>query len=94
MVELHPRIRYQLVRQVPALQGIGPAVLHHHERFDGQGYPGRLRGEAIPIEARIIAIADSFSAMTSNRPYSQARTPEEAWPSSSAAPADSSIPSW
>jgi len=78
VIQLHPRIGYQLVRQVPALQGIAPAVLHHHERFDGDGYPGRLRGEAIPLEARIIAIADTFSAMTSDRPYSGARTPEQA----------------
>jgi len=78
VIQLHPRIGYQLVRQVPALQGIAPAVLHHHERFDGDGYPGRLRGETIPLEARIIAVADAFSAMTTNRPYSRARAPAEA----------------
>jgi diguanylate cyclase (GGDEF)-like protein len=78
VIQLHPRIGYQLVRHVPALQNIAPAVLHHHERFDGDGYPGRLKGEAIPLEARIIAIADSFSAMTSTRPYSRAKTPEDA----------------
>ncbi len=74
VIELHPRIGYQLVRQVPALEEIAPAVLHHHERFDGNGYPGHLRGETIPLEARIIAVADAFSAMTSNRPYSEACT--------------------
>ena len=78
VMKLHPRIGYQLVRQVPALQSIAPAVLHHHERFDGQGYPGQLSGEMIPLEARIIAVADTFSAMTSDRPYSAARTAEEA----------------
>jgi diguanylate cyclase (GGDEF)-like protein len=78
VMKLHPRIGYQLVRQVPALQTIAPAVLHHHERFDGQGYPGQLSGEMIPLEARIIAVADTFSAMTSDRPYSRARTTEEA----------------
>jgi len=78
VIQLHPRIGYQLVRQVPALREIAPAVLHHHERFDGGGYPGRLHGETIPLEARIIAIADTFSAITSDRPYSPARTPEEA----------------
>jgi diguanylate cyclase (GGDEF)-like protein len=78
VIELHPRIGYQLVRQVPALEQIAPAILHHHERFDGDGYPGHLRGETIPLEARIIAVADAFSAMTSNRPYSGARTAEEA----------------
>lgn len=78
VIELHPRIGYQLVRQVPALEYIAPAILHHHERFDGDGYPGHLRGETIPLEARIIAVADAFSAMTSNRPYSRARSPEDA----------------
>jgi HD-GYP domain-containing protein (c-di-GMP phosphodiesterase class II) len=46
-----------------------PAILHHHERWDGTGYPSGLKGEAIPIEARILAIADAFDAMTSSRPY-------------------------
>ncbi|MFZ0041584.1 MAG: HD domain-containing phosphohydrolase [Solirubrobacteraceae bacterium] len=78
VIELHPRIGARLVSQVPALQGLAPAVLHHHERFDGDGYPGRLSGETIPLEARIIAIADSFSAMTSHRPYSPPRDPEDA----------------
>lgn len=78
VIELHPRIGARLVSQVPALQGLAPAVLHHHERFDGDGYPGRLSGETIPLEARIIAIADSFSAMTSRRPYSPPRDPEDA----------------
>jgi HD-GYP domain-containing protein (c-di-GMP phosphodiesterase class II) len=49
-----------------------PAILHHHERWDGTGYPSGLKGEAIPIEARILAIADAFDAMTSPRPYRQA----------------------
>lgn len=78
VIQLHPRIGYQLVSQVPALRDIAPAVLHHHERFDGEGYPSRLRGETIPLEARIIAIADTFSAITSDRPYSPAQTAEEA----------------
>ena len=78
VIELHPRIGFQLVRQIPALESIAPAVLHHHERYDGNGYPARLRGEAIPLEARIIAVADTFSAITSERPYSRARTAQEA----------------
>ncbi|MFL5846358.1 MAG: HD-GYP domain-containing protein [Solirubrobacteraceae bacterium] len=68
-VELHPRIGYRMIQRVPALRPIAPAVLHHHERYDGEGYPNGLRGEAIPLEARIIAVADSYSAMTSDRPY-------------------------
>ncbi|MEJ7790333.1 MAG: HD domain-containing phosphohydrolase, partial [Thermoleophilaceae bacterium] len=77
-IELHPRIGFRLVKQVPSLDPIGPAVLHHHERFDGDGYPAGLAGEEIPLEARVICVADCFSAMTSDRPYRPALTPEEA----------------
>ncbi|MGI8749355.1 MAG: HD-GYP domain-containing protein, partial [Thermoleophilaceae bacterium] len=52
-IELHPGIGFRLVRQVPALEGIAPAVLHHHERYDGNGYPEGLAGEGIPLEARV-----------------------------------------
>ena len=69
IVQLHPRIGYRLLEQVPALRSIAPAILHHHERFDGAGYPTGLRGEQIPLEARIVAVADAFSAMTADRPY-------------------------
>jgi diguanylate cyclase (GGDEF)-like protein len=69
LIELHPRIGYRLVEQVPALRPIAGAILHHHERYDGDGYPAGLAGEAIPLEARIICVADSFSAMTAERPY-------------------------
>jgi diguanylate cyclase (GGDEF)-like protein/putative nucleotidyltransferase with HDIG domain len=67
--EQHPRIGAELVRQVPALEPIVDAVLHHHERWDGDGYPGRLRGEQIPVAARVICVADAFSSMTADRPY-------------------------
>jgi len=69
LCELHPRIGYRLVQQVPTLRPIAPAILHHHERFDGAGYPAGLRGEQIPLEARVVCVADSFSAMTAERPY-------------------------
>ncbi len=78
VMQLHPRIGYHLIRQIPALEAIAPAILHHHERFDGTGYPGRLRGETIPIEARIIAVADSFNAMTTPRPYREPVSVEHA----------------
>src|SRR4051794_6867358 len=78
IVQLHPRIGYRLVDQVPELRPIGLAVLHHHERWDGQGYPSRLAGEQIPLEARLIAIADAVSAMISERPYGTRLTPEQA----------------
>ena len=69
IIELHPRIGYRLVSKIPALEPIAAGVLHHHERYDGAGYPARLKGEQIPLEARIICVADSFSAMTQDRPY-------------------------
>ena len=78
IVRLHPRIGYRLVQQVPALRPTEMAILHHHERYDGDGYPAGLRGEAIPIEARVIAVADAFSAMTAERPYRRRMSPEEA----------------
>lgn len=78
IVQLHPRIGYRLVQQVPELEPIALAVLHHHERWDGRGYPARLAGDAIPREARLIAIADAFSAMISERPYGTPMSPAEA----------------
>ena len=78
IVELHPRIGYKLVSRIPRLEAIALAVLHHHERWDGTGYPGRLKGEQIPLEARIIGVADAFSAMTADRPYSRRRPLSEA----------------
>ncbi|PZS30454.1 MAG: hypothetical protein DLM61_10680, partial [Pseudonocardiales bacterium] len=78
VIELHPRIGFRLLQQVPALRGIAPAVLHHHERYDGSGYPAGLRGEQIPIEARIVSVVDAFSAMTGHRPYRAPMTVEEA----------------
>jgi putative nucleotidyltransferase with HDIG domain len=65
----HPVIGASLVKQVAHLSGFAPSVRSHHERWDGSGYPDGLAGEAIPLEARIICIADSFDAMTSARSY-------------------------
>jgi HD-GYP domain-containing protein (c-di-GMP phosphodiesterase class II) len=53
-------------------------VRSHHERLDGSGFPDALQGDAIPLEARIVAVADAFDAMTTNRAYRQPRTPDEA----------------
>lgn len=78
IIQLHPRIGYEMLQHVPALRPIAPAVLHHHERYDGNGYPAGLRGEEIPLEARIVAVADSFSAMTGRRPYREPMDLEEA----------------
>ena len=78
VVELHPRIGHHIVRQVPALDPMANGILYHHERFDGTGYPSGLKGEEIPLEARIICVTDAFSAMTTERPYQGRMSLEEA----------------
>ena len=77
-MKTHPVNGDAIVRRVAGLQDAAPAVRHHHERYGGCGYPDGLAGEAIPIEARIVCAADAYSAMTTNRPYSAARSPLEA----------------
>jgi HD-GYP domain-containing protein (c-di-GMP phosphodiesterase class II) len=72
IVELHPRIGYKLVSRIPRLETIALAVLHHHERWDGGGYPDGLAGTDIPRGARVFAVADALDAMTSDRPYRRA----------------------
>ncbi|MFL5952194.1 MAG: HD domain-containing phosphohydrolase [Gaiellaceae bacterium] len=73
LVRLHPNIGAQILRDVALLQGAGlDVVLHHHERWDGAGYPHGLVGAGIPLSARIFAIADTLDAMTSDRPYRSA----------------------
>jgi diguanylate cyclase (GGDEF)-like protein len=78
VMRTHPVVGDKIVRRVAGLHDAAPAVRHHHERFGGGGYPDGLAGEAIPIEARIVCAADAYSAMTTNRPYSAARSPQEA----------------
>ena len=68
-IEKHPAIGYRMLTATSEFSSIADGVLSHHERWDGKGYPKGIRGEDIPIEARIIAIADAFDAMTSARPY-------------------------
>jgi putative nucleotidyltransferase with HDIG domain len=68
----HPEIGAELIRDIPFLQGAMPIVRHHHERWDGTGYPDHLRGSEIPVAARIFAVVDAFDAMTVDRPYSTA----------------------
>jgi len=60
---------YAIMDQIASLRGVAAIIHHHHERFDGQGYPEGLRGDAIPIGSRIFAVVDSYVAMTSDRPY-------------------------
>ena len=62
-----------LVRRIPGLEEVGRIVRHHHERYDGDGYPDRLTGSDIPLASRILAVADAYVAMTEDRPYRKAR---------------------
>lgn len=68
----HAQRGYELLRSVPHLRAASRVVLNHHERWDGSGYPGGLKGKAIPLEARIFALVDVWDALISNRPYRKA----------------------
>lgn len=74
-VRKHPRAGAEILRPVGALSRLGVVdmVLYHHERYDGKGYPERLKGDAIPVGARIISLADTLSAMLQDRPYRAAK---------------------
>ena len=71
VIQTHPRIGYQILKPCIESDMILNVVLHHHERYDGKGYPDGLKGEDIPLEARIASVADTFDAMNSNRVYRQ-----------------------
>jgi putative nucleotidyltransferase with HDIG domain len=77
-IRAHPEAGVRLIEPIDAARGAVPYVLHHHERWDGSGYPHGLAGRAIPVEARLLAVADAFDAMTSNRPYRSALDGEDA----------------
>ncbi len=77
-VKIHPRVGAEILREVPFGAPVAELVLCHHERWDGLGYPAGLRGEAIPAGARILAIADVYSTLQTDRPYRAARSEPEA----------------
>jgi HD-GYP domain-containing protein (c-di-GMP phosphodiesterase class II) len=77
-IQRHPGAGASLVVPIRSARGALPYVLYHHERWDGGGYPTGMRGGEIPIEARVIAVADAFDAMTSPRPYRRPFTTERA----------------
>lgn len=77
-IKQHPVIGANILKNIRDFESATDFVLYHHEKFNGTGYPYRLKGEQIPLEARIITLADSFDAMTSNRSYRRAMTFEEA----------------
>ena len=78
IIKEHPQKGFNILRPLEQLSDALPGVLHHHERYDGTGYPKGLKGEEIPLQARIIAIADTFDAIASERAYRAARSHEEA----------------
>jgi HD-GYP domain-containing protein (c-di-GMP phosphodiesterase class II) len=73
----HVEIGVSILRELKRLRHVLPGILHHHERYAGGGYPDGIEGETIPLIARILAVADSFDAMSSNRPYRPRRNPDE-----------------
>jgi len=78
VMRTHPEVGEQIVRPIQSLQAILPIVRHHHERWDGTGYPDGLSGRAIPVGARIVAVCDAYRAMTEDRPYREALGPDAA----------------
>jgi putative nucleotidyltransferase with HDIG domain len=78
LIHAHPNLGVAILQHVDSLRDCLAAVQYHHERYDGTGYPAGLKGDNIPLDARILAVADSYDAMTSPRPYRSALSPEEA----------------
>jgi putative nucleotidyltransferase with HDIG domain len=77
VIKSHPVMGVSILGGVEFLQNVVPIIKHHHERYDGNGYPDKLKGGDIPFLARIVSIADTYDAMTTNRPYRKALTIEE-----------------
>jgi putative two-component system response regulator len=78
IIRRHPEISAEIIKPVLFLQRVVPIIRHHHENVDGSGYPDGLNGDEIPLESRILAVADAYDAMTSNRPYRDAISRERA----------------
>ncbi|MCA9248744.1 MAG: HD-GYP domain-containing protein [Planctomycetales bacterium] len=77
-IKQHPDEGWAILNDLEQMRYVLPGVLYHHERFDGKGYPDHLAGEEIPLDGRILAVADAFDAMTSDRPYRQGMAIEKA----------------
>jgi HD-GYP domain-containing protein (c-di-GMP phosphodiesterase class II) len=77
-MRLHPEKGVAILSPIEQMHDVLPGILSHHERYDGTGYPRRLKGEDIPLEARIISVADAFDAMISDRPYRKGLSPDKA----------------
>jgi HD-GYP domain-containing protein (c-di-GMP phosphodiesterase class II) len=77
-IKKHPEVGYRIISEIKYLSKSAEVVRHHHERYNGMGYPSGLIGEKIPLGSRIISVADAYDAMTTERPYKKAMTHEEA----------------
>jgi len=73
-IRLHPVLGYGLIKEIKLLNEVGNIILYHHERYDGTGYPRKLKKDKIPLEARIFALSDALDAITSHRPYRKERS--------------------
>ncbi len=77
IIKSHPDLGIHILGKVEFLEPMVPIIRHHHERYDGRGYPAGLKGDEIPYLARIVSVVDTFDAMTTNRPYRKALSIEE-----------------
>ena len=78
IMKTHPQIGYRIASNVTELSFVANEILHHHERWDGTGYPSRLSGEQIPVNCRILSVVDTYDAMTNDRIYRKACSKEDA----------------
>ena len=78
IIKTHPELGVTIARRAGNLKDEEAPILHHHERMDGSGYPAATAGEAIPLPARTVAIADTYDVLTSDHPYRKARSQDEA----------------
>ncbi len=76
-IKKHPVVSYDIVKQIDFLKDRASAILFHHERFDGSGYPFGKKGDELSLFAKVLMVADSYDAMTTDRPYRKGLTPEE-----------------
>ena len=78
LIKMHPKVGGEILATIPGAQDCQLWVEHHHENFDGSGYPSGLQGEQIPLGARILHVADAYVTMITERPFAAARTPDQA----------------
>lgn len=78
VIEMHPLVGEAILAEIPGFESMLPAIRHHHERWDGTGYVDRLKGDKIPFHAQLISLSDTFDALTEDRPYRKAFSPQQA----------------